>query len=90
MDFSSKRESTAPDTVTDYIEDAPTAIAIDEEKGHSEPHEDTAAPVASHHVDPAIEKAVVRKLDWRLPPLLGALCMFEMWAFSGILLTRDL
>jgi len=78
MSFSSKREGTAPATATDYIEDAPTAIAIDEEKGHSELDEDTAVPVTSHHVDPAIEKAVVRKLDWRVPPLLGSLCMYEM------------
>lgn len=84
MSFFSKRERerkrTVPATATGSIEDAPTPIAIDEEKGHSELHEDPAAPAASQHVDPAIEKAVVRKLDWRLPPLLGALCMFEMWA----------
>lgn len=29
-----------------------------------------------HHVSPGAEKAVVRKLDFRVPTLLGALCQF--------------
>jgi hypothetical protein len=33
------------------------------EMGHSQPH-----------IDPEIEKRVVRKLDWRVPPLVASLC----------------
>lgn len=29
-----------------------------------------------HHISPGAEKAVVRKLDFRVPTLLGALCEF--------------
>jgi len=76
MGFLSKRERIAPAITTDNIEDAPAITSIDAEKGHGALHESAAAPVSSHRVDPEIEKAVVRKLDWRVPPLLGALCMF--------------
>jgi hypothetical protein len=32
-------------------------------------------------IDPEVEKRVVRKLDWRVPPLVATLCRFlRIWA----------
>ena len=50
-------------------------------KGHDTLRESAVTQLSSHHVNPEIEKAVVRKLDWRVPPLLGALCTFETLGF---------
>lgn len=76
MGFLERFERPAPATTIEGVEEAPEITVIDEEKAHGELHENGTPTTSSHHVNPEIEKAVVRKLDWRVPPLLGALCMF--------------
>ena len=75
MGVFSKLERHPPATKTDFVEDSsekPTPADV-EKVGEAGLVEDSARP--SHHVHPEAERAVVRKLDWRVPPLVAALCM---------------
>lgn len=65
-----------PPTTTDSVEeqtgrhfesDAEKVIEGSQVENGVQPH--------NHHVHPEIERAVVRKLDWRVIPLVLALCM---------------
>ena len=69
-------ERSAPATVTDFVEDSDGTApeVVDAEKGTVGVQENSGAPLPQHHVHPDAEKAVVRKLDWRLPPLVSVLC----------------
>lgn len=65
----------------------PTALGLDDagqpprqpsgdpEKANTDvQHEDGVVVEHTHDVDPELERRVVRKLDWHLPPLVGFLC----------------
>lgn len=74
MSLLKKFERGALATTTDLIEkpDGITSV-VDAEKAAAAIQEDVNAP-GHHHVHPDAEKAVVRKMDWRIPPLVSALC----------------
>ena len=68
--------SKPPATVTDPVEDSDSSpTRIDSEKAAIDLQEDINAQPVHHHVHPEAERALVRKLDWRVPPLVAALCM---------------
>lgn len=50
-----------------------TARTSDPEKEAID-HDETLRAAVVHHGDPAIERRVVRKLDWRLVPIVMGLC----------------
>lgn len=63
----------------DDIQSAPPVQDVEkrdlsqEENGrHVQPTSVTATPI-----DPVLERRVLRKLDWRIPPLTGFLCMMS-------------
>ena len=68
-------EHPAPLTATDVVESDENVSGIDAEKATTGIREDSNVPVRQHHFHPDAERAVVRKMDWRIPPLLGFLCM---------------
>lgn len=72
MGFLNKLTQDAPPTTTDYVEDGTGTASRDVEKSTGETT--TAAGPHHHHVYPEAEKRVVRKLDWRVPTLVSALC----------------
>ena len=75
MGLLKKFERTAPATVTDHVEESDGITSmVDAEKAVAGIPGDTNAPEHQHHVHPDAERAVVRKMDWRIPPLVGALC----------------
>lgn len=70
-------EHTPLRTVIDHVEgqviNPPNMDVVNRER----PIDDESAVQSSHpHIDPNVERAVVRKLDWRVPTLLGVLCRF--------------
>ena len=64
-----KKSSTAEDPAVSIS----AADAPDPEKDAID-HAETMRTGVVHHVDPAIERRVVRKLDFRLIPLVMGLC----------------
>ncbi|MCJ1474138.1 hypothetical protein MMC13_002796 [Lambiella insularis] len=84
MGLLSKLEHVPPPTTTDSVEEAAPSPANDEEKGH------TGLLVAEnilqqhHHADPEAEKRVVRKLDFRVTPLVTALYLVSFLDRSNI------
>ena len=68
-------ERSAPPTATDFVEPNGNVPGTDAEKATTGIQEDVNAPTPQQHVLPDAERAVVRKLDWRIPPLLAVLCM---------------
>jgi hypothetical protein len=40
--------------------------------------EDTTIGAHTHHIDPGLERQVVRKLDRHVPPLVASLCKSEL------------
>ena len=78
MGLFSKLGRDPPPTTTDYVEKQNGGRLSDTEKGvEGAQVEDTAQP-HRHHVHPDAERAVVRKLDWRVPPLVMSLCMASL------------
>lgn len=74
------------DRPEDAIENA--SIDSDTEKqmpSHEDEYRNAVPDIPVVEVDPVVEKRLLRKLDWRVPMLLGFLCMCT---FVGIL--RDL
>jgi len=63
-----------PATTTDYVEDDTGTASRDIEKSTGAARVETATGPHPHHVYPEAEKRVVRKLDWRVPTLVSALC----------------
>lgn len=75
MGLLKKFERIAPATITDPIEESDGITSmVDAEKAITRIQGDTDAPERQHHVHPDAERSVVRKMDWRIPPLVGALC----------------
>ena len=74
MGFLGKLGRPAPVTTTDYVEEEHVNPVVDEEKAHTEHEESGDTPSPRHHVHPAAERALVRKLDWHFTPLVAALC----------------
>jgi hypothetical protein len=62
-------------TATDIMESGTTEGGIDAEKGGEATYHESAGAHHGHHISPEIEKRVVRKLDWRVVPMVMALCM---------------
>ena len=79
MGLLSKFERQPPATTTDYVEEAVASSPVDVEKAHVEMQDEGNAVVHHHHIDPEAEKRVVRKLDWRVTPLVSALCMSKIF-----------
>lgn len=74
MGFLNKLAPDAPPTTTDYVEDGTGTASRDVEKSTGEARATTTVGPHHHHVYPEAEKRVVRKLDWRVPTLVSALC----------------
>lgn len=75
MGLLKKFERKAPATIPDRVEDSDGITSmVDAEKAVADTQGDIDAPEQQHHLDPDAERAVVRKMDWRIPPLVGALC----------------
>lgn len=77
MDLWKKIERPAPPTTTDYVEDEKPGSSVADVEQNSQSlgigiNSDGQQP---HHVHPDIEKRVVRKLDYRVVPLVSALCL---------------
>lgn len=58
----------------DVIQTAPNA---DVEKIAVPAHEEKPPTVTLPAIDPELERRVVKKLDWRVPTLLGFFCMLQ-------------
>ncbi len=76
MGFLTKFARDPPATTTDYVQDGNETALRDIEKSTAGTEVKTATLPHHHHVDPEAEKRVVRKLDWRVPTLVSALCTF--------------
>lgn len=74
MGFLDRFARDAPPTTTDYVEDGTGTVSRELEKGPDGAKVEPATGPHHHHVYPEAEKRVVRKLDWRVPPLVSALC----------------
>lgn len=75
MGFFGKKDSPPPSQ--DIIESVPAA---DPEKHASPQHDETATPdvcATAPTIDPAVEKRLLRKLDWNLVTLVSFFCMFR-------------
>lgn len=73
MGFLKKVEHPAPPTTTDYVEQLSPSDDVEK----NSPSVDTNSGVQEpHHANPQLEKRVIRKLDFRVVPLLSALCWF--------------
>ena len=66
-----KRNEVAPATITAYVEDPEDNIS---DKGIGA--ETKLENADQQQINPEIEKAVRRKFDWHLVPLVTALCSF--------------
>ncbi|MCJ1316452.1 hypothetical protein MMC15_001773 [Xylographa vitiligo] len=84
MGLLSKFERQPPATTTDYVEEAVASSPVDVEKAHVEMQDEGNAVVHHHHIDPEAEKRVVRKLDWRVTPLVSALYLVSFLDRSNI------
>ena len=79
MGFFGKRETSSRNASDDDAIKAAPPVADAEKQAPS--HEDDVQtalpqiPQASVNVDPALERRILRKLDLRVPTLLGFLCM---------------
>ena len=61
----------------------------DPEKSNKEVQlESNMTGARAHHIDPELERRVVRKLDWHVPPLVAFLC--ESWYRNCVLVQRML
>ena len=92
MGFFGRFGRVAPATTTDYVEESDgKAPEIDAEKNAVDFQENINPPAHRHHVHSDAEKAVVRKLDWRLPPLVGVLCtILRSCSYASSWLSRTL
>ncbi|KAI9810332.1 MAG: hypothetical protein M1827_006299 [Pycnora praestabilis] len=90
MGFFSKLQHDPPPTTTDYVERLEESpLGIDVEKNVKEVQLDDAGKNRAgqsqqHHVDPEAERRVVRRLDWRVPPLVGAMYLLSFLDRSNI------
>ena len=67
----------APATATDPVEDVgKDGSESDPEKAGHGLQVDMAITPHNPHIDPEIEKSVVRKLDWKVTPLVTVLCKY--------------
>lgn len=74
--FSKPGSAVSPPTTIDYAEEQTGGhYASDAEKVIEGSQVENSVQSPNHHINPEAEKAVVRKLDWRVPPLVVALCM---------------
>jgi hypothetical protein len=54
---------------------SPAQLSGDPEKANEDVQlESTTVGAQAHHIDPELERRVVRKLDWHVPPLVAFLC----------------
>lgn len=74
MGFLKKFVRDPPATTTDYVQDGNETVLRDIEKSTAGTEVRTATLPHYQHVHPEAEKRVVRKLDWRVPTLVSALC----------------
>jgi hypothetical protein len=64
----------------DAIEQVPSVDTEKQNAVHQDEDNDTALPAmpeAAIYIDPAVERRVLRKLDLRVPTLMGFLCEFS-------------
>ncbi len=87
MAFFDKFKSAPLPTTIDVVEDAENkkAVAPDLEKSDRDGHHKEALPQTHNdHVDPAAEKPLVRKMDFRIVPLVTALYILAFLDRSNI------
>lgn len=85
MGFLSRYQRAAPPTTTDPLEDKPTSLPLDLEKIHAQGNEvESTIPSHEHHVLPDTERKVVRKMDFRIIPLVTALYVLSFLDRSNI------
>lgn len=71
-----------PPTTIDYVEEqTEDRFQSDAEKVIEGSQVENSVQTPIHHINPEAEKAVVRKLDWRVPPLVVALCMLSTFKY---------
>lgn len=85
MGFLAKVQRTPPPTSTDPVKDQTTSSPLDLEKTHVRGNE-VESSVQSHepHVLPDTEREVVRKMDFRIVPLVTALYVLAFLDRSNI------
>lgn len=93
-DSTPKRHS-QPDPPPSYESPKRSPTPEDPEKQLSVPEEDTMGtalpqiPSTAITIDPAVERRVLRKLDLRVPTLLGFLCRLRCWCFWAEFISND-
>lgn len=74
-------------TATDLAShDATAQPPVDAEKASSVEHDAAGGPTQQHHVDPVIEKRVIRKLDLTVTPLVAGLCKYPRLVWHDLVL----
>ncbi|KAI9701865.1 MAG: hypothetical protein M1836_001209 [Candelina mexicana] len=91
MNIFSRSKVNPPPTSTNYVEGAdlpPYGVSTEQGIEHFGAEDTEKAGVGQahrpHHVDAEAERRVVRKLDWRLPPLVAALYLLAFLDRSNI------
>lgn len=85
MGFLSKFQRAPPPTSTDPMKDQTTSLPLDLEKSHVQGDEvESTIPSHEHHVLPDIERIVVRKMDFRIVPLVTSLYILSFLDRSNI------
>ena len=83
MAIFSKWKASAPATATDVVEDdshLPSALDLEKKQHGSE----VIPQTRNEKIDPALEKIVVRKMDWRIVSLVTALYVLAFLDRSNI------
>lgn len=85
MGLLGKYQRAPPTTSIDPVKDQTTSLPFDLEKSHVQRNEvESTIPSHEHHVLPDIEKKVVRKMDFRIVPLVTALYVLAFLDRSNI------
>ena len=85
MGLLGKYQRAPPATKTDPVRDQTTSLPLDLEKSHVQGNEvESTTPSHEPHVLPSIEKNVVRKMDFRIVPLVTALYVLAFLDRSNI------
>lgn len=85
MGFLGKFQRAPPPTSTDPVEDQTTSLPLDLEKTDVQGNEiESTIQSHEHHVLPDIERRVVRKMDFRIVPLVTSLYILAFLDRSNI------
>ena len=84
MGFPSKFARTPPPPATDFVEDEKASQGLDPEKLGAQSELEAATQPHQRHVVPEIERRVIRKMDFRIVPLVSALYVLAFLDRSNI------